>query len=102
MYGNKIFLIEFDDCRLYYYFLVREFEKFKNFFWVCDIYFGVYGSLLEMICNFGWDSGDVFVLIFCFLVLICIMEICFFLNVFNILLVVGMYKFELRLCIVNL
>ena len=101
LYGNKSSLIEFDDRRLHHYPPARELEKFKNFSRVCDTYLGVHGSSPEMIRNFGRDSGDAPASIFRFLALTRITETCPFPNVFNISLVAGMYKFELRPCIAN-
>jgi len=101
LYGNKTSLVEFDDHRLHHYPPARELEKFKNFSRVCDQYLGVHGSSPEMIRNFGLDSRDTRELITSSLPLTRITETCYFPNVFNISLMGGMYKFELRPCIAN-
>ena len=101
LYGNKTSLIEFDDRRLHHYPPARELEKFKNFPRVCNTYLGVHGSSPEMIRNLGQDSGDAPALITRSLALTRITATCHFPNVFNISLVAGMYKFELKPCIAN-
>lgn len=54
-----------------------------------------------MMLNFGCFSGDGFKSN-SFLKLIIVMKICYFLNVFDIFKIIGLYKFELRLCLINL
>ncbi|KAL9950568.1 hypothetical protein ACROYT_G043084 [Oculina patagonica] len=101
LYGNKTTLIEFDDHRLHHYPPAREMENFKNFPRVCDKYLGVHGSSPEMIRNFWRNSGDARELLVRSPKLTRITETCHFTNVFNISLMGGMYKFELRPCIKN-
>ena len=101
LYGGKTSLIEFNDRRLHHYPPARQLEKFKNFPQVCRTYLGVHGSSPEMIRNFGRDSGDAPSWVTRSLALTRLTKTCHFRNVFNISLVAGMYKFELRPCIAN-